>query len=243
MKTRYFLTGFAVLLAAILAMPSTSIARGEREYKAEQIKDIKIDGNLEEWAEWVEPNIIIMNEVFGDVPPDDPNDFSGSVMVAWSDDDSSRIYFAVKITDDDFQDKADKPWWTDSMEFIFDSNNDGGADQFTLGQDGALTHASANLDNSEWVVVNDGIEFTWEVAINPAEGFDAKAGDAIGLALSYNDSENDVREHQIRWIANENSWGAASNQGELIFSAEIMKPAPVEPPGKAAVTWAEIKLH
>ena len=243
MKMRYFLTLSTVLLVAILIMPSISIAREEREYEAKQINNIKIDGNLNEWAEWVEPDIIIMNEVFGGVPPDDPDDFTGSVMVAWSDDDSSRIYFAVKITDSEFQDKGDNPWWTDSMEFIFDSNNDGGADQFTLGQDGSLTHASANPDNSEWVVVNNGIEFTWEVAITPAPGFDAHVGDAIGLALSYNDSENEVREHQIRWIAKENSWGAAVNQGELIFSAEIMKLAPVEPLGKAAVTWGGMKLR
>ena len=243
MKVSSFFVVVAVFLAAILVMPSVSIARGEREYEAKQIKDIEIDGNLEEWAEWVEPNIIPLTEVFGGVPPDDPDDFTGSVMVAWSDDDSSRIYFAVKIRDDEFQDKGANPWWTDSMEFIFDSNNNGSADQFTIGQDGALTHASANLGNTEWVVVNQGIEYTWEVAINPAQGFDAKVGDAIGLALSYNDSENDVREHQIRWIAKENAWGGAMNQGELIFSAEIMKPAPVEPLGKMAATWGGLKLR
>ena len=127
------------------------------------------------------------------------------------------------------------------MEFIFDSDNNGSADQFTVGQDGALTHASANADNTEWVVVNQGNEYIWEVAITPAPGFDAKVGEAIGLALSYNDSENDVCEHQIRWIAQENSWGGALNQGDLIFSAETMKPAPVEPQGKLAATWGGLK--
>ncbi|MFC1713840.1 sugar-binding protein [Candidatus Poribacteria bacterium] len=242
MRVSDFFVAIAVLLAAIMVMPSISMARGEREYQAKQIQDIKIDGNLEEWAEWVEPDIIFMNEVFGGVSPDDPDDFTGSVMVAWSDNDSSRIYFAVKIRDDEFQDKGAQPWWTDSMEFIFDSDNNGSADQFTIGQDGALTHASANANNTEWVVVNQGIEYIWEAAITPAPGFHAKVGDAIGLALSYNDSENDVREHQIRWMANENAWGGALNQGELIFSAEIMKPAPVEPRGKLATTWADLKL-
>jgi len=240
MRNYYFLAGFVVFLAIVFMMPSVSMARGEWEYEATQIKDIKIDGNLEEWAEWAEPNIIVMNEVFGDEPPD-PDDFTGSAMVAWSDNDSPWIYFAVKITDDEFQPKGDNPWWTDSMEFIFDSDNNGSADQFTLGQDGALVHASANLNNSKWVVVNQGNEYIWEVAITPAQGFNAKVGDAIGLALSYNDSENNVREHQIRWIAKENGWGAASNQGELIFSAEMMKPAPVEPRGKLAATWGSLK--
>jgi hypothetical protein len=148
------------------------------------------------------------------------------------------------ITDEALQDihpANDQHWHDDSMEFIFDSDNDGSAQQFTLDANGIDMSASANADNTEYVVVSNGSEHIFEVAIVPADGFAAGTGDAIGLALAYNDSENGARETQIRWIANENSWGAAANQGDLIFSADVL--TAVEPHSKLAGTWGELKMR
>ena len=65
MKRFSFSTAIAALSVAILMIvPSASMARGEREYMAKQISDLKIDAQLDEWAAWVEPNIIVMEEVF-----------------------------------------------------------------------------------------------------------------------------------------------------------------------------------
>lgn len=247
MRFSSFFTTFAVVLAVtMLVFPSTSDARGESEYKAKQIVNLKIDGQLDEWAEWVEPNVIVLAELFGGVPPADPKDFSGSVMVGWSESDPSRVYFAVKIIDEELQDihpANDQHWHDDSMEFIFDSNNDGTAQQFTLDANGKDLSASAVADNTEYVVVSKGDEHIFEVAIEPAADFKATAGEAIGLALAYNDSENGAREDQIRWIAKENSWGSAANQGELIFDAAGMTPAAVEPHAKLTATWGSLKSH
>jgi hypothetical protein len=242
MKRLSFPTAIVVLLTAILMIASPDCVARDQQYEVKQIKSLNIDGQLDEWAEWVEPNIIVMEQVFGGAPPADPNDFTGSVMVAWNSDDPSRVYFAVKITDDVLQDihpANDQHWHDDSMEFIFDSDNDGSADQFTLDANGIDLSASANADNTEYVVVSSGNEYVWEVAIVPAPGFQANVGDAIGLALAYNDSENGAREDQIRWIANENSWGAAANQGDLVFSADVV--AAVEPHSKLAATWGSLR--
>lgn len=236
---------FTLMVVILAGVVFTADARDE-QYEALQIKDLTIDCVLNEWADWIPENIIALEAVFGGAPPADPNDFTGSVMVAWNEDDPSRIYFAVKIIDDEIQDinpANNNHWHDDSMEFIFDSNNNGTAQQFTLDANGKDLSASATLDNTTYVVSVNDDEIIFEVAIEPATGFEAAVGNAIGLALAYNDSEGGARQHQIRWIANENSWGAESNQGDLIFSAGIMAAAAVEPQDKLAATWGSLKLR
>ena len=240
-----FFSLFTLMVIILAGVVFTASARDE-QYEALQLKNLKIDGVLDEWAEWIPENIIALEAVFGGEPPDDPDDFTGSVMIAWNEDDSSRIYFAVKIIDDEIQDinpANTNHWQDDSMEFIFDSNNDGSAQQFTLDANGKDLSASATGDNTTYVVSVNDDKVIFEVAIEPAAGFKAGVGDAIGLALSYNDSEDGARQDQIRWIANENAWGGASNQGDLVFSAQIMAAAPVEPQDKLTATWGSLKLH
>ena len=243
LKVKY--SGFFTVMVAILAVTmivSTSSAR-DVQYEAKQVQNIVIDGQLNEWEDWSVANVISITQVFdGDAPPAD--DFTGSVIVGWSEADPSRVYFAVKIIDDAFQDihpANDQHWHDDSMEFIFDSNNDGSAQQFTLDANGVDMSATATADNTEYAAVASGNEVILEVAIVPADGFAASVGDAIGLALAYNDSENGARETQIRWIANVNAWGDPANQGDLIFSASAMTPTAVEPSSKLATTWGSLK--
>ena len=229
-------------------------AKRDKEYVAKQIRNLKVDGKL---TEWERAEIVAFDELkdVGDGIPK-ANDFTGQGRVAWSSQDSTRIYFAVEITDDELQDifPDDNKWWEDdSVEFMFDFDNGMVREslvQWTLGANGKDLSAAASKDNTEWVLVKNGNDYIYEVAIdptkprgnpqfaNPGKGknFKAKAGLTIGLSFHMNDCENGKREHQIGWTPG-GAWDGLS-YGDLTFDDEILA---VEPAGKLAVVWGSIK--
>ena len=245
-----FSTVAAVLLAVV--MVAFPVSARDKQYSAKQI-DLTIDGVLNEWGD---SDVIVFDQLkdAGAALPD-PADFSGEAMVGWNSSDPNRVYFAVTIMDSELQDihpADDRFWEDDSMEFMFDFDNGMVREtlvQWNVAADGEEISAAATAENTEWIVVNDGDQYIFEVAIDPTKdnpatpglgvNFKAEAGVTIGLSIHYNDCENGVREHQTGWIAGQ-AWGA-ENFGDLIFDAASVVASAVEFPGKLTTTWGGLK--
>jgi hypothetical protein len=239
-----FFTAVSVFLALVM-VSFVSQAR-DQEYEAKQV-DLKIDGNF---SEWKGSDIIAfdqLKDVGVEVP--DPDDFTGTGMIGWNSSDPNRIYFAATIIDDELQDihPAGDTWWEDdSLELMFDFDNNAQLAQWTIGANGTDISAGCSEDNLEWILVKKGDEYIFEGAIDPTQdnpykpglgvNFQAEVDLVIGLAFHYNDCENGTREHQIGWTPG-GAWDAAC-YGDLIFSAERTA---VEPSGKLATTWGSLK--
>ncbi len=249
--TAKMITG--VVLISFVTHP-TALAKRDKQYVAKQITNLKIDGDL---SEWKRAEIVAFDEL-KDVGDGEPkaSDFTGQGRVAWTAKDPTRIYFAVEITDDKLQDinPPDARWWEDdSVEFMFDFANGMVRDtlvQWTLGANGKDLSAAASKENTEWVLIKNGNDYIYEVAIdptkprgnpqfaNPGEGdkFKAEDGLLIGLSFHANDCEGGGRQHQIGWMPG-GAWDGLS-YGDLIFDDEILA---VEPSGKLALTWGTLK--
>lgn len=248
-------SALSILLTVVLTFYITSVSLAERdkEYVAKQIDNIKIDGKLQEWVRAEVVNFDQLKDAGAALPK--ASDFSGKGRVAWSANDASRIYFAVEITDDKLQDinPENAKWWEDdSVEFMFDFDNEINRDalvQWTLGANGKDHSAAASRDNTEWVLIKEGTKYTYEVAIdasgprgpnpgnaNAGKDFKAKDGLTIGLSFHFNDCENGTRQHQIGWIAGQ-AWDPVAF-GDLTFDKEYLA---VEPLNKLALTWGSIK--
>ena len=242
-----------VLILIVCVSEDTQAAKRQKEYVAKQISDLKIDGDM---SEWERAEIVAFDEI-KDAGAQLPNakDFSGQGRVAWNSADPTRIYFLIEITDDKIQDihPWDNMWWVDdSVELMFDFDNDLVRDslvQWTLGANGEDLSAAASEDNTEWVLVNEGDDYIYEIAVdakaprgpNPGNGvkgmdFKAENGLTIGLSFHYNDCENDARQHQIGWIPG-NAWDAAAF-GDLTFDREFLD---VKSAGKLTLTWGTLK--
>ena len=229
-------------------------AKRDKEYVAKQIINLKVDGKLNEWERAEIVAFDELKDVGGGIPK--ASDFTGQGRVAWSAQDPTRIYFAVEITDDKLQDifAPDNKWWEDdSVEFMFDFDNGMVRDslvQWTLGANGKDLSAAASKENTEWVLIKDGNDYIYEVAIDPTkprgnaqfanpgvgDKFKAKAGLTIGLSFHANDCENGKREHQIGWIPG-GAWDGLA-YGDLTFDDEILA---VEPSGKLTLMWGALK--
>ena len=247
---------FAVITIFLLifsCVEFTLAAKRDKEYVAKQISNLKIDGRI---GEWERAEIVAFDEI-KDVGGGLPNakDFKGQGRVAWSATDPTRIYFLVEITDDKLQDVNpwNNKWWEDdSVELMFDFDNDIIRDslvQWTLGADGEDLSAAASEENTEWELVVDGTNYTYEIAVdasaargpnpgnaNKGKDFKAKDGLTIGLSFHYNDCENGSREHQIGWMPGQ-AWDPVA-YGDLTFDKEFLD---VEPAGKLALTWGALK--
>jgi hypothetical protein len=239
---------FFIVVSVFLALVMVSFASQARdqEYEAKQV-NLKIDGNFSEWKGSDIINFDQIKDVGAGLP--DPDDFSGTGMIGWNSSDPNRIYFAATIIDDELQDihPAGDTWWEDdSLEVMFDFDNDAQLAQWTIGANGIDISAGCSEDNLEWIVVNKGDEYIFEGAIDPTQdnpykpglgvNFQAEVDLVIGLAFHYNDCENGTREHQIGWTPG-GAWDAAC-YGDLIFSAERTA---VEPSGKLTTTWGSLK--
>lgn len=245
----------ATAFALIFCIANLSdAAKRDKQYVAKQITNLKVDGDL---GEWKRAEIVAFDEL-KDVGAGLPkaSDFTGQGRVAWSAQDATRIYFAVEITDDKLQDifAPDNKWWEDdSVEFMFDFDNGMVREslvQWTLGANGKDLSAAASEENTEWVLIKNGNDYIYEVAIdptkprgnpqfaNPAKGKDFKAKDGLTIGLSFhmNDCENGKREHQIGWMPG-GAWDGLF-YGDLIFDDEILA---VEASGKLALTWGALK--
>ena len=256
-KFMKFKIAVATVTAVVVLFWTTSLsvdAKRDKEYVAKQITNLKIDGKLNEWERAEIVAFDELKDVGGGIPK--ASDFTGQGRVAWSAQDPTRIYFAVEITDDELQDifAADNKWWEDdSVEFMFDFDNGMVRDslvQWTLGANGKDLSAAASKANTEWVLVKNGNDYIYEVAIDPTkprgnpnfanpgvgDKFKAKVGLTIGLSFHANDCENGKREHQIGWIPG-GAWDGLA-YGDLTFDAEILAVAPA---GKLAVVWGALK--
>ena len=139
-KYTKFKIATAVITALALLFCTTHLpveAKRDKEYVAKQIRNIKIDGKLNEWERAEIVAFDELKDVGGGIPK--ASDFTGQGRVAWSAQEPTRIYFAVEITDDELQDvnPPDARWWEDdSVEFMFDFDNGMVRDslvQWTLG--------------------------------------------------------------------------------------------------------------
>ena len=241
------------LVLIICVVDLTFAAKRDKEYVAKQISNLKIDGDIREWERAEAVAFDQLKDAGAELPK--ANDFSGKGRVAWSAKDPTRIYFLVEITDDELQDinPPDSKWWEDdSVEFMFDFDNEvvrASLVQWTLGANGKDLSAAASKDNTEWKLVVDGNNYIYEVALDPTKprgpnpgnansgkDFKAKDGLTIGFSFHMNDCENGTREHQIGWIPG-HAWDALAF-GDLTFDKEFLD---VEPLGKLALTWAAIK--
>ena len=236
---RFFAVTAVLLAVALAAFPSISRAR-DQQYSAKQIS-LNIDGVLSEWGDSDVMMFDQLKDVGAALP--DPADFSGSGMIAWNSSDPNRIYFAATIIDDMNQDihPNDDTWWEDdSLEVMFDFQNDGNLLQWTIDANGTEISASAAADNLEWIVVNDGNEYIFEGAIDPTVAgtdFTAEVGKVIGLAFHFNECENGTREHQVGWTPG-GAWDAAA-YGDLIFDAAVV--SAVDLSGKLTTSWGSLK--
>lgn len=256
-KYTKFKIATAVITALALLLWTTNLpveAKRDKEYVAKQIRNIKIDGKLDDWKRAEIVAFDELKDVGGGIPK--ASDFTGQGRVAWSTQEPTRIYFAVEITDDELQDifAADNKWWEDdSVEFMFDFDNGMVRDslvQWTLGANGEDLSAAASKQNTEWVLVKNGNDYIYEVAIDPTkprgnpnfanpgvgDKFKAEAGLTIGLSFHANDCENGKREHQIGWTPG-GAWDGLA-YGDLTFDDEILA---VAPSGKLAVVWGDLK--
>lgn len=241
------------LVLIICTTDLTSAAKRDKQYVAKQISNLKIDGDVREWERAEAVAFDELKDAGAELPK--ANDFSGKGRVAWSAKDPTRIYFLVEITDDELQDinPHDSKWWEDdSVEFMFDFDNEvvrAALVQWTLGANGKDLSAAASQDNTEWVLSKNGNNYIYEVALDPTKprgpnpgnanaGKDFKAIDGLTIGFSFhmNDCENGTREHQIGWIPG-GAWDALAF-GDLTFDREFLD---VEPLGKLALTWAAIK--
>jgi hypothetical protein len=233
-----------------LVFPPASDAKRKQQYKAQQIVNFKVDGDFKDWGNAEVVAFDQLKDVGAALPK--PDDFTGSGMVGWSAKDPNRIYFAVRVIDDKLQDihPSNDLWWEDdSTEFMFDFDNDGQLVQWTIAANGKEISSAGTKENTEWVVVNKGNEYLYEVAIDPTKdnpakpglgkNFKAKEGLVIGLSFHANDCENGTREHQIGWIAG-GAWDPLS-YGDLIFDKTEIRA--VEAFGKLAVTWGSLKSY
>ena len=252
MKSRSFAVLVTFLFVITIFVLSSTYAAPKRakQYVAKQIVNFKVDGDLKEWNRVEAVPFDELKDVGNKIPK--PDDFTGNGKIAWSASDADRIYFAVEIIDDEHQDihpHNDKWWEDDSVEFMFDFDNGMVRDslvQWTIAANGKEISAAGTKDNCEWVVLNEGNNYIYEVAIdptkdnpgNPGKGTDFQAEDEllIGLSFHANECENGTREHQIGWIPG-GAWDALS-YGDLIFSKEILA---VEASEKLAVTWGDLK--
>ena len=257
MRKFMFYVSIAALFASTMwILPTDAMGKRKKQHAAKQVVNFKVDGNLTEWkrAEFLDLNEL--KDAGAALPK--PSDFKGQGAVGWNANDPTRIYFAVEITDDKLQDinPFNNKWWEDdSMEFMFDFDNDivrASLVQWTLGANGKDLSAAASAANTEWIVVKSGNDYVYEVALDPTkfprgpnpgnakkgEDFKAEAGLLMGLSFHYNDCENGKREHQIGWIPG-NAWDELS-YGDLTFEIETLG---VEADSKLAVTWGSLKAR
>lgn len=242
---KYVHSTMILFTAVIIALAFTSVVDArDKQYDAMQVSNFVVDGNIDEWG--TEDPVIILDELkdSGAALPD-PTDFSGQVMVGWSSSDPERVYLVYVVTDDELQDinPPNSNWWDDdSAEIIFDFMNNGTNTKFVVGATGELG-ANSNDGNTEFALVVDDAtnQYIYEIAVTGIAGFQADAGVTVGLSPIYNDCENGVREHQLGWIAGDANTNA--NQGDINFVIQARKPTSVEPSGKLAVTWGNLKLR
>lgn len=246
-----------ITMIAMLVFSATyfsAVAKRDKEYIAKQITNLKVDGDLSEWERAEAVAFDELKDVGAGLPK--ASDFTGQGKVAWSAKEPTRIYFAVEITDDKLQDvnPPDARWWEDdSVEFMFDFDNGMVREslvQWTLGANGEDLSAAASEENTEWVLIKDGNDYIYEVAIdptkprgnpqfaNPGKGkdFKAKNGLTIGLSFHANDCEGGGREHQIGWMPG-GAWDALF-YGDLTFDDEVLD---VLPSGKLTLIWGSLK--
>jgi hypothetical protein len=205
--------------------------RNAPRYLAKQV-NLVLDGKLDEWDT---TNILRFDQLKdkGQTLPT-ADDFTGWAMLGWNANDPGRIYVAVVVTDDQLQDvhNAINAWWEDdALEVLFDFKkewlSEKGA-QFGFGANGKdLSEQARTEGNVEWVLMQEGNRYIFEIAITPGmtkpgADFLAEVGKTIGLTIGYNDGDNapdGLREHQLGWTPGQ-TWDPA-NWGLLVFDEEV----------------------
>ena len=240
LKMKYINSTMILFTAIMVAIAFTSVVEArDKQYNAMQINNLLVDGDLSEWGAGYPTIALDELKDAGSALPD-PADFVGEVMVGWSSGDPGRVYLAYIVTDDIIKDTnpPNDQWWNDdSAEIIFDFENNGTNTKFVVGATGELGATSTPANTEFAIVSRPNNQYIYEIAVTGIAGFQAAEGGIVGLSPIYNDCENGVREHQLGWIAGDANTNA--NQGDIIFSAA--SPTSVEPSGKLATAWGEMK--
>lgn len=197
-------------------------------YLVQQI-DFVGDGTL---SEWTDCEIINLNQLkdAGDALPT-ADDFTGTAMLGWGENQPGTIYIAATITDDVIQDQnaSDGKWYKDDcLELVFDLSENGIAEQlmkWVIAADGGDLSVLADKENTQVFMKKEGNTTTYEILIDlnkidssvrtNKEAVQFQHGESIGFSISYNDGENGDREHQIGWTKGKSS--DRTTLGTLLF--------------------------
>lgn len=192
-------------------------------YTAKQI-DVTLDGSLNEWTGM---EVIKMDQVkdAGNGAPD-ANDYSGEVMVAWNETHPTTLYIAATIKDDIIKNSVtpDGKWYMDDcLEIAVDLTSDNLEQQvlkWVIGMDGDDLSVYANSENTTVATAQEGNVYVCELSIDISQvpegayqgdvNLDFSGERSIGFSISYNDCENETREHQMGWTS-----GKASDKGSF----------------------------
>jgi len=186
----------------------------------------------------------------------DAKDCSGTLYYLW---DSSALYLAAKITDDDLHFKGGSPWQNDCTEWRF--NPDGKSDNIYIGlwitpkfpdkpgwmlnnENSGLSNKVEELPSLKATIKKDGYE--WEIKIpanSPAiKGIDLKVKNIMGFTVSIGENDSGGAEYSMPcWSLNPVTWGWNEEfWGEIEFSS---KPVAVEKAWKLTTNWGYIKTN
>lgn len=197
-------------------------------YQAKQI-DINVDGKLDEWGDSEVINLKQLKDAGSSLPRDDQ--FAGTAMIGWNENDPGSIYLAAKITDDHVErmHTTGSGWWKNScleimldltygsvscpaLQWVFDAN---GVDLYQMGRG----------DDVFWKIVKQGDEYVYEVAIKlsalsenmpaAAREFRISPDTVIGISIQYDKCRDGERDYQIGWTLGD-TW-MTTNFGNVKF--------------------------
>jgi len=253
-----------VFLSTLLI--STPLLAQDEEYEILKTNEpIKIDGNLEEWADV--PGIYTEEWEDNGGTSKGPNDISLTFYLLWSED---ALYFAAEVTDDEHlhENTGDSIWNGDSIQVAIDPTGkrpaggfDGVSYEYNFGLDVEDEVVLSRLfgDPGGWpkhlvdpfsnegdlaIIRDDDKSKTYYELMIPAKHLapaEFMADEEIGFGMICNDGDG-AAPGQAGWVG----WGTQSivfgkdnsQMNLVIFSKEELA---VSPEGKSPDTWGYIK--
>lgn len=177
-------------------------------YRAAEIA-VVLDGKLDEWGAAEKLPLDKLKDA-GEALPS-AEDCTATGMAAWDPVNPSRLYFALTVTDDVFQEDGNPNFWeNDALEIlvdITDSEQPLPFMQWVVNVNGEdIDYSQCATGSCTAAVKRQGNAAVFEVAVdlsgampNPA-GYSPE-GRTIGFCLCYDDCEEGFRQHQIGLVA------------------------------------------
>jgi len=201
-------------------------------------KTIKIDGNLEEYAD-INPSIKMDDQSFEKLmynPWNGKNDLSADIYLLWDDE---NLYVAARVFDDvPFVNnkEASEIWNGDCIEITLGANESADPERTFIQkgdyQIGLSPGNNKDIKPSEWIWRKEDYAGGIEVASGGFEGgyiiesripfkvlddFKPQAGKAIDFNIAVDDADKDAREIQFVWSGSKNFYIDPSEWGKAIF--------------------------